>query len=398
VPELQWANLVALDDELVEWGSLVEPETGPDPVAYLVADPYEPVRRLASLAARDGDGLIADAARVDEGLVDELRRAGFRIVASTGETAPESVIAPRAGRHTLLTSGTTGRPKLVEHTLETLATMPRELPPRRWLNPYSPGTYAWYQLAVLGLTVPGQTLVPARTDDWNERSQRFGVDAVSSTPTFWRRALLEHPMERLQALRLAQITLGGEPVDQRLLDRLAGLFLDARLTHIYASTEAGACIAVSDGRAGFPAEWLDREDERVGLRVEDGRLLVRSPWAAAGRSGWIDTGDAVREREGRIEIVGRAESALINVGGAKVDALEVTQVLQSHPAVAWARVYARRSPLVGELAAADLRLANEATEADLAAWCRERLPEAAVPRLFRIVDEIPETAALKADV
>jgi acyl-coenzyme A synthetase/AMP-(fatty) acid ligase len=397
VPELQWKNLVALEDELVEWGSLIQPQDGPDPVAYLVAGRYEPLQRLASLAARSGDGLIAEAGRVDESLAAELRQAGFRIVRREGEEAAESRVKPRPGRHTLLTSGTTGRPKLVEHTLDTLATMPAVLPPRRWLNPYSPGTYAWYQLAVLGLTVPGQTLVPATPEDWQNRAERFEVDAISATPTFWRQALLGLSPERLGALRLTQITLGGEPVDQRLLDRLAATYPEARLTHIYASTEAGACIAVSDGRAGFPADWLNREGEGVGLRVEDGRLFVRSPWAASGRSGWIDTGDAVRERDGRVEIVGRAESALINVGGAKVDAIEVAHALESHPAVAWARVYARRSPLVGELAAADVRLAADATEAELAAWCRDRLPEPAIPRRFRFVDEIPAGLSLKAD-
>lgn len=399
MPELQWENLVALDEGLTEWAALVQDEAGTDPVAYLVEGPYEPLRRLASVAERNGDTLIAEAARVDEALASELRRAGYRLVRSGGEEPAERAVAPRPGRHTLLTSGTTGRPKLVEHTLDTLATMPTDLSPHRWLNPYSPGTYAWYQLAVLSLTVPGQTLVPATPADWHDRAERFEVDAISATPTFWRKALLDLPPARLSALRLAQITLGGEPVDQQLLDRLAAVYPRARLTHIYASTEAGACIAVSDGRAGFPAEWLDRESKRgVALRIEEGRLFVRSPWAAAGREGWIDTGDAVREHNGRIEIVGRAESTLINVGGAKVDAAEVTRVLQEHPAVVWSRVYGRRSPLVGELPVADVRLTQEASEAELAAWCRERLPEPAVPRLFRFVEEIPAGTTLKADV
>jgi len=56
-----------------------------------------------------------------------------------------------------------------------------------------------------------------------------------------------------KGLPVRQITIGGEAVDQVTLDQLRAAFPGARISQIYASTEAGALFAVRDGRAGFPA-------------------------------------------------------------------------------------------------------------------------------------------------
>ena len=93
---------------------------------------------------------------------------------------------------------------------------------------------------------------------------QFATTHISGTPTFWRSFLLAAPPG---SLPLKQITLGGEAVDQPTLDRLAQRFPEARITHIYASTEAGALFSVHDGRAGFPRAWLHGKDAGVGLRI-----------------------------------------------------------------------------------------------------------------------------------
>lgn len=54
---------------------------------------------------------------------------------------------------------------------------------------------------------------------------------------------------------LKTITLGGEIATQAILDTLKNTFPDAKLRHIYATTEAGVVFTVKDGIAGFPLEW-----------------------------------------------------------------------------------------------------------------------------------------------
>ncbi len=83
------------------------------------------------------------------------------------------------------------------------------------------------------------------------------MTAASGTPTFWRQALYRDPDERRRGCRSSRSPSGGEPVDQAILTRLTEMFPAARVSWIYASSEAGATIAVHDGRAGFPESWLD---------------------------------------------------------------------------------------------------------------------------------------------
>lgn len=405
------SNRIVLGGEWRTWDDLlaeapVEPLSSYEGrVAVVASDAREAWLALAAIVATGADAAIVGADRLTGDLEAHLGSAGIRLW-SRGRWSNEPVQPAPAerGRITVVTSGTTGVPKLVPHTLDSLGTVRGVTgPPRTWLSPYAAGTYAWYQCAVLWLLVEGQDVVPVEAselDGWPDTARRWGVNAISATPTFWRRTFLVAGEDELRAVPLTQVSLGGEPVPQSLLDRLRALYPDARLTHIYASSEAGACIVVSDGRAGFPRSWVGGTGSNgVEIRVEDGRLLVRSPWAnTATADGWIATGDAVRIAGDRVEIVGRDEGSIVNVGGAKVSTAEVAAVLLEHPKVAWCRVFGKRSPIVGELPVAEVALAHGAVagEDELLAWCRGRLPEVALPRRVTFRDEVPATAALKS--
>jgi acyl-coenzyme A synthetase/AMP-(fatty) acid ligase len=376
----------------------------PAPAAVVVEDSFAALARANEHALSGAELLIVARPRMEEHLRAELLGAGFNVVLD-GEVVPST--APRAaedGRLWLLTSGSTGRPKRIGHTLESLTTVAGDLAPRRWLCPYSPGTYAWWQVVTLSLGSPKQDLVvldPSSLDGWVTAAAEHGVTAASGTPTFWRQTLMTQK-ERLADVPLEQVTLGGEPVDQAILDQLAAAFPTARISWIYASSELGASIVVHDGKAGFPVEWLDREaPDRPRLSVRDDELVIASPHHGAGLDGAVPTGDAVVVEKGRVVITGRVSSDEINVGGAKVSAGVVRAVLAEHPDVAWAQVRGRRSPMVGNLVVADLVLApgvenTRELSAAITAFCAERLPEYGVPRMLKVLDEIPVTATGKS--
>ncbi len=193
--------------------------------------------------------------------------------------------------------------------------------------------------------------------------RRSDVRSVSATPSFWRRLITLGSPAALGALRLEQITLGGEIADQHLLDALRRLYPEARLVHLYGSSEVGRCFTVTDGRAGFPARFLDvPSEDGIALKIEDGELLVQSANAMIGSPGtaatekggtdWVATGDLVERVGDRCYFVGRRDD-LINVGGNKVRPLRVEQVIQSVPGVRDVRVFARRSSLVGQMVACE---------------------------------------------
>ncbi|TWE12116.1 AMP-binding protein [Rudaeicoccus suwonensis] len=378
--------------------------SAPSPAAYLVQDNTEAARAvLLHATAGDRETLVVAASRIDDERATQLRADGFAVVRGDEVEAATTSRPADPGRIWLLTSGSTGRPKQVAHTLDSLTTVGGSQPSRVWLCPYATGAYAWWQVVTMSLAMPGQDVVfvePSQLDSWPALALKHGVTAASGTPTFWRQALWRAG-DVVAQLPLEQITLGGEPVDQAILDRLREVFPTARISWIYASSEAGAAIVVHDGLAGFPEAWLGRETPgRPALSVVDGELVIASPKAAEGMAEGIRTGDRVDIVDGRVLITGRLASDEINVGGSKASAAKVRAVLLDHPAVAWAAVRGRRAPLVGQVVAGEVVLVpgETTTDADLIAWCAERLPDYSVPRRLRVLTEIPIKETLKSDV
>jgi acyl-coenzyme A synthetase/AMP-(fatty) acid ligase len=350
--------------------------------------------------------MIAAAARLDPDLVNELRAQGFAIVRGFG-SENESIMPPSVDDVAaspgiwLLTSGSTGRPKRVRHTLASLTTVSTPQPPRVWLCAYSPGAYAWWQVITLGLAHPDTNIVcvdSSELDRWPEMAKRHRVTAISGTPTFWRHALWRDG-QGVTEIPLEQVTLGGEPVDQSILDALRRIHPQARISWIYASSEAGAVIAVHDGLAGFPIAWLDREAPgRPRISVEEDELVLVSPFASEGSGASLRTGDRVEIVDDRVRIVGRIESDEINVGGSKVSASAVREALLKHPDVGWASVRGRRAPIVGQVVVADVVLKGETTTAQLREFCTRTLQDHAVPRQINVLADIPLTESLKSRV
>lgn len=344
---------------------------------------------------------IADSMRVDT-LIQSAARAELECVTGdTERTAGQSAIF-------LMTSGTTGQPKVVEHRLDRL--IGRILPSAklesnrdsRWLLTYQPTAFAGLQVILTaGLTNGVIIEATERTPGaFSAAAETHRATHISGTPTFWRAFLMACDPRRLACLR--QITLGGEAIDQVTLDRLAIAFPEARITQIYASSEGGSLLAISDGREGFPAEWLDQEVQGVRLRIQEGVLEVRSPrsmvgcFAADGNApalneGWLNTGDLVARDGDRVVFLGRRD-AMINVGGTKVYPQQIENFLLTLPGVEEARVRGVASPITGQAIQAEVVVAagleeGEARRAILQA-CRAQLARPQVPAMIRIVPVI----------
>ncbi|CAN6241380.1 unnamed protein product [Urochloa humidicola] len=121
--------------------------------------------------------------------------------------------------------------------------------------------------------------------------------------------------------------------------------------------------------------------------------------AAIRDDGWLYTGDVgVVHPDGYIEIRDRSKDVIINAGE-NISSVEVESVLYGHPAVNEAAVVARPDELRGETPCAFVSLKEDAagtvTEADVVAWCRERMPHYMVPRTVVFRAELPKTSTGK---
>lgn len=380
-------------------------------VIFAVSDELEAVSLVAAGIEAGLDFGVIERSRLNAALTAHLAEQHVTVFdmqggKATGGPFENSDLQP--GRISVLTSGTTGLPKLIAHTAQSLNTFDKvqNLAPTSWFVPYQVGSYAWYQMISLGLFIPDQQLVLGRVADlmasFDEALRHAQVNAVSSTPTFWRQVAMSIDPNVLNASQVSSISLGGEIVDQAILDYLSAMFPAAKIKHIYASSETGAAIVVSDGRAGFDARILSEGDEKsVALRLVEGRLQIRSRYGSTAMTGsWIDTGDLVERVGDRIVFRGRADNQMINVGGQKAFPAEIEGVLLSHPDVVWAQVESKRSPIMGCLPVANVVLKPgvqmTAAETELNQFCEARLPEYAVPRMWNFLETVPIRPSLKS--
>jgi acyl-CoA synthetase (AMP-forming)/AMP-acid ligase II len=111
--------------------------------------------------------------------------------------------------------------------------------------------------------------------------------------------------------------------------------------------------------------------------------------------GWFRTGDqGVLDENGYLTLTGRLKE-LINRGGEKISPREIDEVLLAHPKVAEAVAFGVPHQAWGEEVAAAVTLSGEATEAELLAYCKERLAEFKRPKQIHITTAIPRTATGK---
>ena len=364
---------------------------------------------------------LIDDAGIDAVVTDQPARwadAGVYLVlgAHSPERAAKKAKTERATEWLMLTSGTSGVPKIVGHTLEGLtgaivADGPARGAPPVWATFYDIRRYGGLQIflrAILSggsmvLSEPGEALA-----DHVARLNAGGVTHISGTPSHWRKLLMSGSAAGFSP---RYVRLSGEIADQAVLDGLRHAFPEASIGHAYASTEAGVGFAVNDGREGFPAGMLGNRDG-VEMKVEDGSLRIRSTRTAhayVGRNaaaltdadGFVDTGDMVELRGERYHFVGR-RGGIINIGGLKVHPEEIEAVINRHPQVRMSRAKSRKSPITGSIVVADVILADGcdigssgAIREKILAECRARLAPHKVPAMIKFVSALDITAAGK---
>ena len=396
--------LVATRDPLAAALALIEL----DGVArrLIVCPPDVPAAHRPALVAQAGvEAIVTDHDRGEDGWDVPLRvRGGATLTPADGPR-----VTRRSTEWVLLTSGTTGAPKLLVHSFASLtAPIGHALaagPDVVWGTFYDIRRYGGLQIFLRAVLGRGSFVLGGAGEPIGAYLVRLGAHGathVSGTPSHWRRVLMS-PAARAIAPRY--VRLSGEIADQGILNALRACYPQARLSHAFASTEAGVGFEVTDGLEGFPARLVGAPGEVQIQVAEEGSLRLRSARTALGAvgddapltdaAGFVDTGDMVERRGDRYYFLGR-RSGLINVGGLKVYPEEVEAAINRHPAVRMSRVRARRSPLTGSLVAADVVLTDAPdprgaggprgdVTREILQICHERLAPHKIPATIRFV-------------
>lgn len=187
-----------------------------------------------------------------------------------------------------------------------------------------------------------------------------------------------------------------------------------RLLERYGMTELG--MAISNpyegerraGSVGMPLPGVQvrlcDENDRL-VSGEPGEIQVKGNnvfleyWgqpAATQKSftadGWFKTGDVAVLEDGYYRIMGRSSVDIIKSGGYKISALEIEEVLRTHPQIQDCAVVGLDDVEWGEVVAAALQVTQELDLTALRNWLKERIPGYRVPRKFLIVRDLPRNA------
>ena len=396
----------------------------------------------AALALIDLDGvarrlIICPPDLSSEHLSSVIERAGVDAIVSDRDLHDQGglgvrlhvlcslAIAPAEGAQTdrhatewvLLTSGTTGVPKMLIHSLPGL-TAPIKSGQNQgsdviWGTFYDIRRYGGLQIFLRAVLGRGSFVLSGADEspgDYLLRLGAHGVTHISGTPSHWRRAMMS-PSARAIAPRY--VRLSGEIADQGILNTLRSFYPQAAVGHAYASTEAGVGFEVNDGREGFPASMVGGLGD-VEMKVEDGSLRIRSARIAIGYigeesaalmddEGFVDTGDIVELRGDRYYFLGR-RSGVINVGGLKVHPEEVETVINRHPAIRMSLVRSRRSPITGSVVVADVVLKGDQSDTssqiadlkrEILQLCHDSVAAYKIPATIRVVPALDVAPAGK---
>jgi acyl-CoA synthetase (AMP-forming)/AMP-acid ligase II len=366
--------------------------------------PDLPRAHLRDVATASGaDVVLSDDDDLVQGMAVSHRVASVRRLTPLTRTP--------AVRHrtewVLLTSGTSGAPKMIVHTFASLAASAAN-PIGLGVDPIwgtfydiwrFGGLQIFFRAALTGggfvLREPSESLAA-----YLVRLGEQGVTHVSGTPSHWRRVLMS---PEAHAIAPRYIRLSGEIADQSILTALRSYYPNATVVHAFASTEAGLAFEVDDGVEGFPAGFFEPVDP-VQLKVKDGSLCIKSPRTAArylgdvqpplrDDDGFVDTTDMVERRGERFYFLGR-RTGVINVGGLKVYPEEVEAAINRHPAVRLSVVRCCRNSVVGSLVTADVVLKEELPVAPLECkreilrMCQQTLARHKVPSTIRFVQSL----------
>jgi acyl-coenzyme A synthetase/AMP-(fatty) acid ligase len=406
--------LVAAKDQLAAALALIELDGVARRLVLCPADmTTEQVRFVA--ASTDAEAIVSDQATVGEGFPG-IR---FFIPCST-KIAPgncdRSVRQPT--EWVLLTSGTTGVPKMVSHTLSSLAGAIKDGAAGSdapvWSTFYDIRRYGGLQIFLRALLAGGSLILSSAGEpaaEFLSRAGAHGVTHISGTPSHWRGALMSPAASRISP---QVVRLSGEIADQSIIDHLRSFYPQAKVGHAFASTEAGVAFEVNDGLAGFPARIVGEAGSDVEMKIEDGSLRIRSARIAAhylghesqtlrDADGFVDTGDMLELRGDRYYFAGRRDGT-INVGGLKVHPEEVEAVINRHPQVRMSLVRARKNSVTGALVVADVVIESDPHAAirgkdelqhEILQLCRNLLPRHKIPASINVVPALTVAATGK---
>jgi acyl-CoA synthetase (AMP-forming)/AMP-acid ligase II len=372
--------------------------------------------------------LVADDSAVARIVIDDLGTEA-KVIGDPSATNADGRANDVAVR--MLTSGTTGPPKRIDLTYDTLERVllgakyyEKDQTPQTRLRSgvalvNSPLVHLGGLFRILLCVNDGRSMALLErftVDGWYDAVRRHRPKTSTLVPTALR-MVLEADLDREELSSIRSVVCGTAPLSPDDADA----FFDAYGIPVlisYAATEFGGPVAgwnladhaehwtakrgsVGRAHSGSELRIVDEVDGRVLGPDEVGLLEVKAS-QLGDESGWMRTTDLARiDADGFLWILGRADQAIIR-GGFKVRPDDVRAALEAHPGVRGAAVIGVDDARLGAVPVAVVELKPEAGERvttdDLLAHLGARLAPYELPTAIEVVDELPRTDSGKVDL
>lgn len=293
---------------------------------------------------------------------------------------------------TLFTSGTTGLPKKVSHKFESITRFVKTAEKNRsniWGFAYNPthmaGVQVFFQALLNGNTIV--RLFGLSKEHIFDSISTYRVTNISATPTFYRLLL---PANN-EYSTVSRITSGGEKFDDKTFNQLKDIFPKAKITNIYATSEAGTLLAANGNEFTIKHSFIDQ------IKIENNELIIHK--SLLGNSSivneeWYRTGDLVQIISFNptvFRFVSR-KNEMINVGGYKVNPLEVEEEIRAVVGVQDVRVYAKSNSVLGNIICCEVvKRDSQLNETIIRTNLQSKLQEFKIPRMVKFVEKISTT-------
>ncbi len=293
---------------------------------------------------------------------------------------------------TLFTSGTTGIPKKVSHNFKSITRFVKVSQRNEksiWGFAYNPthmaGIQVFFQALLNGNSII--RLFGLDTKDIYTEITNNGITHISATPTFYR--LLLPCNETFPSVE--RITSGGEKFNEKTFKQLNQVFPNAKITNVYASTEAGTLFASQNDIFSVRPEYESL------INIENNELLIHSSLMGSTETNvdeWYNTGDVIEivsQNPLKFRFVNR-KSEMINVGGYKVNPLEVEEAILTLSGINNVRVYSKQNSVLGNIICCEVVAnSNQITESSIRTFLQSKIQEFKIPRIIRFVEELSTT-------
>ena len=216
------------------------------------------------------------------------------------------------------------------------------------------------------------------------------INRLACTPTFLNMLIINSTGK---IKKMKTVTVGGEILSNALINDFNNVFVDAKLINIYASSEAGSLLYSNNNLFEIPKKYEDT------IKIENNEIIIHKKLINKInldllKGDWFYTGDKIKFiKKNSFQFIGR-ESTFLNIGGNRVNPIDVEDEIHKIDGVQDVRVYGKPNSILGTILCAEV-VTDLVSIKEIKKILSLKLDKYRIPQVISKVDKIMLTKSGK---